>query len=120
MVIVSFRTGSPQVVAVIFLTAAVYDQSHKLYTSFSITTNSLSDSIMEQLAATQEATTLLNPWSRQRHVSLVDRHVDCGKEIATHPSYSTVGQHAVFCIKQSNLCNLHHRPESQKTPSRLR
>lgn len=49
-----------------------------------------------QLALTQEVTTLLNPWSRQRHASSVIEHSDSGKEAPMHSTYTTVGQRYVL------------------------
>lgn len=54
-----------------------------------------------QLALTQEVTTLLNPRSKQKHVWLVGRHSDCGKEAARHSSYTKAGQYSVLQVRIS-------------------
>lgn len=79
-------------VAVMFLIAEVNYQS--VQDAFTTSVYSLSDSLMVQLPATQDSTTLLNPLSRQRHVSLVDEQADCEREATRHSSYGTTGQHA--------------------------
>lgn len=66
-----------------------------------LTTHLLSDSMTVQLALTQEVTTLLNPRSKQKHVWLVGRHSDCGKEAARHSSYTRAGQYSVIQVRIS-------------------
>lgn len=65
-----------------FLVAGVNDQLR--VNTVELATNLLSDSMTVQLALTQEVTTLLNPRSKQRHVSLVGGHSELGKEAARH------------------------------------
>lgn len=109
IVTVSFRTGRPQVVEVKFLTAAVHDKSVTGNT-FELASYLLSDSMTVQLARTQEVTMLLNPRSRQRHVSLVGGHSDCGKEAARHSSYTALGQHCILPVEFSCLTLLTPQP----------
>lgn len=74
---------------------------------------------MVQLVLTQEVTTLLNPVSKQRHVSLVDGHSDFGNEAARHSSYATASQYSLFRIECAVELNLHRSPASQSNPSSL-